>query len=222
MPALAEDLVQLLFDDETGRSVVSQYYLDAAIGGAVLLELVSAGRVSISAPDASGRRTALVRDASPTGDEILDDALVRLAAAPLALQKAIESLVKGARVAVLNRLVERGLLRHDVSRVLGIFRLTSWPAADAAHEAQVRADIVAALQEDIEADPHTASLIALLHAVKALPKVVPGDKAHLREAAERVIAQRADDESIRAAVKQVYTAIDAYAAAVTTAAAAAG
>lgn len=221
MTTLAEDLVLLAFDDESGRSVINQTYLDSAIAGALLLELVRLGRVTPSAPTGrSGHRTAVVTDPSPIGDPLLDLALSRLTAKPLTMGKAVEALVKGSRQAALDRLVERGLVRRDKSRVLGILRLTSWPAADVAHEAELRQKLSATLHDAADPDPETAALVALLHAVKALPKVIGGDKKALKARAEEIIGERWTDEAVRVAVKEVYTAVEMNAATVVAAAAA--
>ena len=67
---IAEDLLLLLTDDDTGRLVVSGSYVDVALGGALLVELSMKGRAGVDA-----RKRLLVRDPSPTGDVLLDRAL---------------------------------------------------------------------------------------------------------------------------------------------------
>jgi hypothetical protein len=218
MPALAEDLAQLLCHEGTGQPVVSRTYLEAALAGAVLLELLQAGRVGLSGDGDPGRRTTVVRDASPTGDPVLDDALRRLTARPLTLRKAIEALTKDTRRAVFDRASARGLLRKESSRVLGLIPVTKW-LPDPTSATAKRAGLEAALRDGATSDERTASLITMLHAVKALPKIVGGDKSRLRSRAEEIIEGRWPDGDVRVAVKQVYAAVEANAAAAAAAAA---
>ena len=73
MFSLAEDLLLLLLDDESGRSVVDGTRRDYAVAGAVLVELARLGRVSPAEPgDDAKEGYAVVREGSPTGDPVLD------------------------------------------------------------------------------------------------------------------------------------------------------
>ncbi|GIF40457.1 GOLPH3/VPS74 family protein [Actinoplanes xinjiangensis] len=220
MSTLAEDVLQLVFDDKTGRSVINQTYLDSVIAGALLLDLIRLGRVVPGEPEGRDgkKRAAIVTDRTPTGDPLLDAALATVAEKPRTLKKAVEALVKGNRKAVIERLVERGILRHDRTRVLGIFKLTSFPAADTENEAALRRDLAAALHQGAEPDSRTASLIALLHSVKSLPKVVGGDKAELKARADAIVSRNPADDAVREAVKLVWTDVEMNAAAVAAAA----
>ncbi|TWF79275.1 Golgi phosphoprotein 3 GPP34 [Pseudonocardia hierapolitana] len=66
---LTEDLVLLLLNPETGRAVVDSTSLDRAIGGALLLDLVTRERITADGDGARARLT--VADAAPTGDALL-------------------------------------------------------------------------------------------------------------------------------------------------------
>ncbi len=114
---LTEELVLVLLNPATGRAVVDGTSLDRAIGGALLLDLATRERITA---DGDGARASLaVVDAAPTGDALLDAALARLDK-PLKAQKAVERLARGTRTPVLERLVERGLVRRERSRLLGV------------------------------------------------------------------------------------------------------
>ena len=80
---IAEDLLLLLTDDRRG-SVREYSSADYVLGGALLMELALAGRVRITEEGESAHKAGRVTitDASPTDDDILDDALARLAAKP--------------------------------------------------------------------------------------------------------------------------------------------
>ncbi|MER6991136.1 GPP34 family phosphoprotein [Saccharopolyspora hirsuta] len=51
------------------------------------------------------------------------------------------------RKPVIDRLLERGLIRSEERRVLGLFRTTRLPAEDTGHEAELRRKMRAALEE---------------------------------------------------------------------------
>jgi hypothetical protein len=211
MPTLAEDLMLLLLDDETGRPLVNSTSADNALAGAVLLDLVHAERV-----DAPEDKKLRVRDASPLGDPVLDAGLQRLGDKDsLKPQRAVELLRKNVRKAVLDQLVNRGLVRREESKVLGLFPRTSWPAVDSAHEDEVRTGLAAALVDGEQPDARAGGLVALLHAVNAVHKVVDGDKKALRARAKQI----SEDNWAGTAVKKAVQAVQAGVIAATTAAA---
>lgn len=161
---LTEDLVLVLFDPDTGRAIVDSTSLDRAIGGALLLDLATRDRITA---DGDGARARLaVDDRAPTGEALLDTALARLDK-PLKAQKAVERLARGTRTPVLEHLVERGLLRRERSRLLGVFPITMWPSAHPGPAKELRARVAAVLRDGARPDQHMAMLISLVHAVKA-------------------------------------------------------
>src|SRR5207302_7284622 len=72
--ALADELLLLAYDDETGRCGVPLIALDLGMAAAVLLDLVLAGRVDV----VNGAIVPL--DPSPTGRETDDEILRRISA----------------------------------------------------------------------------------------------------------------------------------------------
>jgi hypothetical protein len=73
---LAEDLLLLLTDDDTGKLAASSTEVDVALGGALLAELALMDRVDVAGADERVREGRLVvRDANPTADGLLDEAL---------------------------------------------------------------------------------------------------------------------------------------------------
>ena len=52
---LAEDVLLLLTNDTTGKTVVDKTRLDLALAGAVLLDLTTAGRVDVAGPGGAGQ-----------------------------------------------------------------------------------------------------------------------------------------------------------------------
>lgn len=74
---------------------------------------------------------------------------------------------------VLDRLVARGLIRRQKSRILGVFRTLTWPATDGRHEAQLRSRIHQVLVDGEAPDPRTAAVIALVYASGAMTSLRP-------------------------------------------------
>lgn len=89
---IAEDLLLLLTDDRTGRLAGSGTEVDVALGGALLVELTMEGRVEVTEDGGMLRRNRVtVRDAAPTGDEVLDEALARRVQVVTALRNGLAS-----------------------------------------------------------------------------------------------------------------------------------
>ena len=225
---IAEDLLLLLTDDATGKLVVGSGEVDVALGGANLIELTLAGRVDVTGAgndDTPGR--LVLRDAAPVGDPVLDAALETLAAhegkKPSA---ALGPLSKHLRPLLYERLAGNGILRSEKGRILGIFPTHSWPAEDAAHEAGVRRLLHHALVDRTTPDPRTAALVSLLHAVRALPKVVPQPqprtgmtKRELEVRAEQIAEGSWAAEAVGRAIDEMMVAVLSAATAATSAAA---
>src|SRR5262249_59184204 len=73
---LAEDLLLLVTDDASGRLSAPAAQVDVALGGANLVELTLMNKVGLSGEWDRGKAgRIIVRDPSPTGDEVLDAAL---------------------------------------------------------------------------------------------------------------------------------------------------
>ena len=168
---IAEDLLLLLLDDEKGT--LSTSYERPLLGGALLLELSLGGQVEMERTRIL--RTAQARATGQGGtpsDPLLADALAVVAERPRSAQQLVDRLGKAARQPLLDRLVERGLVQRRTSKVLGLIPRTTWPAADARHEAEVRRRLQAVLVEGHHPDPRTAALAALLAAVDRAHRVV--------------------------------------------------
>lgn len=216
---LAEDVLLLLLNDVSGKPLVDTTRLDLALSGAVMLELASLGRVDVTGPGEQARPGRLVvRDSTPTGDPILDEALRRAEVmGPKKPQSALSGLGKGLRQELLNRLTFRGVLRYEEGRILGLITTHAWPAADLVHERRVRDALHDVLVVGRTPTSTEAALIAVLHAVDQVLKVL-GDvgvpKRELRKRAEAVAAGGFASEAVRKAVEAVTAATVATIAAV--------
>lgn len=120
---IAEDLLLLLYDDDSGKPATDATRLDTALAGAVLLELSLGGQVGIaddSGPTKAGR--LVVTSGESTGEPVLDDAMTVVADAEgKKPAQVLGKLKKGLRDRLLAGLAERGILHAEAGKVLGLF-----------------------------------------------------------------------------------------------------
>jgi golgi phosphoprotein 3 len=210
---LAEELVLLGTNERGSTESAAWASLDNGIAGARLLELSLAGRLAL------GKKGAIVvADERPTGDELTDEALARIAASERQRDaKHWVSKLAGGKVRkqVLARLDDRGVLAAERSRFLGLVPRTRHVEVDPGPEGEVRERLRGAVLGDQAADPRTVALAGLVKAC-GLTKAVFGRED--RKAAERRIKELAEPDNVSAAVKSVTDATTAAVIAATTAA----
>lgn len=88
------------------------------LGGALLLELALLGKVDLTGPADEGRAgRVILRDISPTGDDVLDVALDLLSTRQGKKPRAvIRPLSKNLRPTLYRRLASRGVIRAETAR----------------------------------------------------------------------------------------------------------
>lgn len=209
---IAEDLLLLLTDDATGRPQADSVKLTHALAGAILLELALGGKVDVAGRNARVKAGRLiVTDATPMGDHILDEALATMGALEgKKPQDVLGKVQKGLRDRLYERLADRGILRREQNKILGLFPRTSWPAADQAHEQRIHATITEALGHGRQAEPRIGALISLLSAIDEATKVVDArahgiEKRELKRRAKAIEKQSWAAEAVREAVDAANT-----------------
>jgi len=163
--ALAEELLLLAYDDESGRAIGSKIGLDLGMAAAVLVELALAGRVMYL------DRTLVVRDTTPTGVTIIDEVLARLAAdTPHTPASWLQRLRYGLRERALGDLCTRGVIQDvDETTMAGFVHLHRYPTVDPTVEVEIRARLHQALTTEHMPDERTAALATLVAAVRMEP-----------------------------------------------------
>ena len=217
---LAEDLLLLLTDDDTGRLLVEGSSADVALGGARLIELTIEGRVDLTGEGEGRTGRLVVRDRTRLADPILDEALDLVAAKEGKKPDAVVGpLGKKLRDRLYLRLAEQGVLRSERGKVLGLFPTRRWPASDAAHERQLRAGLEQALLMGLQPPERVAALVSLLHALRSVHKVVrPKDHGVSKRDLDRRAKEIAEGDWGSAAVRKAVDAIAAATVAAVTAA----
>ncbi|RLV47840.1 GPP34 family phosphoprotein [Nocardioides mangrovicus] len=219
---IAEDLLLLLLDDETGKASKGQE-LPPALGGALLVELAMLGAVELEPKQGLFGSAKVHAETGPAlEDPLLAHALAVVQDKPRRAQSVVEKLGKGAKETLADRLVERGVLERREDRVLGLFPRTTWPTKDAGHEQQLRATLTAVLTTEQPPDERTAALVSLLSAIDHAHKVVdhPGlsnreVKKRAKQIAEGDWASKAVKDSVQAAQAATTAAIVAVTATTT-------
>ncbi|MEV4758041.1 GPP34 family phosphoprotein [Micromonospora sp. NPDC049559] len=172
--ALAEELLLLAYDDESGRATGSRIGLDLGMAAAVLVELALADRLAY----VDGSLEAI--DRTPTGVPVADEVLARIAAdTPQPAASWVQRLRHRLRERVLRDLCDRGVIRDVDETALDVIHLHRYPVLDAAVETEVRVRLAAALTGEREPDERTAALAALVAAVRMEPSLGLTDAAAL-------------------------------------------
>lgn len=217
---LAEQLLILALDPQKGRPALGRKNaLEPGLCGALVSELALSNAVVV----AEGR--AFVVDATPTGDDLLDE-VIRLLTEDRrrgrTLKRQLNAVRRGlgdmvGRVA--RRLVAASLLREEHGRVAGIASTTRYPVVAADAPVRLREDVRARLGEasaGAALDPRTACLVALLGACQLLGTVTEG-LAERRRASACAKAAMEDQPAARA-VRAIVDELHAVAAGAATAA----
>jgi golgi phosphoprotein 3 len=199
-----------------------------ALGGGILAELLLASRIGLT-PDRKQGVTVL--DSRPFGDDLLDEALGRVAAARRPAR--VESWVY--RFATLRRLRQRtgaslcvrGVLKETEETVLLVFRRKTYPECDPRVEQRIVERLRRAIfLDETNVPPRTVALVALAEATGLLAiafsrKELRQRKARLRQLREAEVFAGSAAKGVRDAIAAA-TAACAAACAAASAAAASG
>jgi Golgi phosphoprotein 3 (GPP34) len=200
---IAEDLLLLLSDDASTLGERSR--LSLGLAGALVLELALFGRVDLATEPPPERLVAV--DTSPTGDDVLDEALAVIAATEQPPSHALHLLGERLRDRLLARLVERGLLRQADTAVLGMLPRADWPTMDLTYERELCAAVVDTLIRDTAPSPAPGSLIGLLAALDRVHVAVSPGQFGLT--VEQLVARARAVTPDRWAPQRLRSALDA-------------
>ncbi|MFI0261353.1 GPP34 family phosphoprotein [Streptomyces sp. NPDC017056] len=201
-PTLPEELLLLALDPERGKPLCESSYLRYALAGAALAELEWAGRVG---EGRGGRIT--VHNPLPLGDPVLDGALAALPDPTKGGQgdggkarRWVRSAGRGVDELCRQRLEERGAIRRESRRALGLFRyerLTAGPV-DLAGPAHAR--FKSALATGF-ADPCDRTFAALVAAIRLDRRLALGrDRRSVHRELKRLGREEWIARAVRSAV----------------------
>ncbi|AWN27980.1 MULTISPECIES: GPP34 family phosphoprotein [unclassified Streptomyces] len=125
---LPEELLLLALEPERGRFLNHARYLRYGLAGAALADLEEAGRITVG----SGDRIT-VTNPLPLGDPVLDGALAALPGPDkrgrgIKAERWVRRAGRPVQELCVRRLEERGALRRETRRALGLFPYARFPA----------------------------------------------------------------------------------------------
>jgi len=184
---LHEELMLLALRDDAG-TVKSTQIIDYPLAAALLAELLLQKRIAID-PTRPKKQLVDLLDATPCGDPLLDEALMKIrdAGRRASLQTWVVRLtrLKKLKHRTAEQLCKRGILRADRDKVLLIFTRRIFPEVNPEPERK----LVVRLRDAIfatagEVDSRTTVLIALAHHGGVLRNVF--DKKELKAHKNRI------------------------------------
>jgi hypothetical protein len=212
---IADDLLLLLLDDDTGKPRVDGTRLDYALAGAVLLELAMDGRVDV-VPGGWRRTFVVVTNSRTVEDEVLDGALNQVGERRRTAQQLVPRTSKGLRRRLIARAENGGRLRKERVHILGLIPVDRFPAADRTRRSELVERLEAVLVRGVTPDPRTSAVVALLSSIDAAQVVVGPLPRAERKAVKRRASEIAEGawaaDAVRKAVAAVQAAVAASAA----------
>ena len=200
---LYEDIMLLALRNKQGTATTD--YLEYAIAGAVLAELLLDRRITIG--DAR-KQLVDVQNTNPTGDPIIDECLERMRASKkrASLQTWVPRLasIKNLRHKVAQQLCHRGILRADKDKVLHIFTRRIYPEINPIPEEKILERLRAALfGDDDKVDPRTVVLISLANGANLLSdnlgrREVKNRRKRIKQIVNGEMTGKATEEAIAA------------------------
>ncbi|AMY54026.1 GOLPH3/VPS74 family protein [Rhodococcoides fascians] len=212
MTLIAEDLLLLLLDDESGKPSADSTKLPRVLAGALVVELALGGSLRITGPGEQTKKDHVVVAGDPPADPLLRRVfdLVATASRPMKPQKVIEKSQKNLAKELAARLVAQGFVTEKQDKVWGLLPTTTWPARDTSREKVLRDALRSALVDGTTPTPHSAALISLISAVDLTHKViVDADKKVLKTRAKQIAEGEWAGAAVRKAVSDVNAAVTA-------------
>jgi golgi phosphoprotein 3 len=202
MLTLAEELLLLSHDEKTGHF----HNMDdamPALAGAVLMELALRDRIDTDLDQ------LMLIDATPTGEPVLDIILARVAAEPGThnTDDWIDFLKHNGQEihdAALERLIERGILRREESRLLWVFGARRYPMLESAEQQEVKLRIVNLLTSDEIPDARDVVIVALAQSCGLLERIFsPDELARLQPRIDQIVRLDLIGQAVRAAIEHL-------------------
>ena len=181
---LADEIVVLMLRDDTGaiRSECAAV-ANMAVAGGILMELALLGRID------TDLTSLFIIDPKPVGDDLLDDALHKIAAEPQKRPSSWWIRVLGLHsgglsVRVLGRLVEAGILRAEDRQFLWVFSRRAYPKNTGREEREAKTRLVSVMFNDDVPDARDTLLLGLAESTGVLNAIMSPED--LRKTSSRI------------------------------------
>jgi hypothetical protein len=185
---LVEEIELLSLDDKTGAHLpLLPEALGYGLAGAILADLEMSGRLTTSG------KVVQLKDSTPPGNPLLDPWLTRIASEPqthaIGYWLSVFSDEKPAiESAVLDHLIDRGILKREEKKILWVFGLRRYPTVHNEERVEVRTRLTELIRGNAEPAHFDATLISLLSGCSLLPSVFSNGELEGRSARIQSIA----------------------------------
>ncbi len=170
-PTLAEDLLLVLFQPDSG-TIAGENTLADVLAGAVVAELAFNDSVTTTTSGTGVMSVVAVEGRAPS-DEILRSAWLRARDTPGKLQTVLARIGPTLRQPLLERLIARGDIREENGKVLGLLKTTSLKDGGSGRRSGLLTDVRQVLLDRVEPTTRVAALAALLSGSGALHQFDP-------------------------------------------------
>ena len=167
-PLIVEDVLLLLFDPSSG-TIAGEGTLFYVLGGALLTELALDERIEIDEKTGwKGRQVRTAGTVAPV-DPLLREVWDRLAEKPREVQTLLAEIGPPLRGTVIDRVAERGDIRKESKKTLGLFTTTALRDGGTTRRAGLLEQVRAVLADGVTPTPRIAGIASLLSASGSLP-----------------------------------------------------
>lgn len=170
-PILAEDLLLLLFQPDSG-TIAGENTLFDVLAGAVLADLALHESVIATTTGTRGVVVEAIEGQAPS-DDILHSAWDYVSDRPRGVQTILPAIGPKLRQPLLERLVARGDIREESRKVLGVLKATVLKGGRNGRRARLLEDVREVLVGGVEPTPRVAALAALVWGSGTLSKFDP-------------------------------------------------
>lgn len=170
-PILAEDLLLLLFQPKSG-TIAGENTLFYTLAGGVLADLALGEHVR-TVPGRLGSTLVQAVEDRPPADELLRSAWDYVVPKPRGVQTVLAAVGPRLRSPLLDRLVERGEIRREKRKTLGLFDRTVLEDGGTGRRNRLLSDVKTVLVDGAEPQPRIAALAALVSGSGTLPQFDP-------------------------------------------------
>ena len=195
---LADEILVLMLQDDTGTiRPECTTVAEIAIAGGILMELALLAKID------TDLKSLFIVDPKPVGDELLDDALQKIASEPKNRSSAWWIRMLGLQSGdlsgrVLGRLVHAGILRTENKQFLWVFSRRAYPQTSGREEREAKARILSVIFNDGVPDSRDTLLLGLANSSGILSALLPPED--MRNASSRIEQVVALEEINRAVV----------------------
>lgn len=208
MLTIAEEILLLVLDDETGKlnTKLPVHSLRNAVSGALLMDLAFDNRI-----DTDLHRLTVI-DSTPLGEPVLDHALTRIAAAEeeRATGYWVDLFARDHETLqpqLLHRLVTRGILSQREDRLFWIVGVRRYPTVDDRPQRDVKRRIMNTLLSDVIPDPRDIAIICLADACALWRSMIHRrELANVKQRIEQIAKMDLIGQSITQTIRELQDA----------------